>query len=361
MKVLYIYPQFAVKNSGGCVVSKRNFSLLCRYYGDKNVLSYPIHRDNNQSYLVMFLNDIISGGWGYTNEDKKKILDIIRSNKIGLVYVDTSLFGGIVRYIKKKTQVKTIVFFHNVEYTFVKGLVSKQINPLFYYRVLLAYTNEKKAMQYSDIVISLTRKDSEKLLDTYNRKTDYIIPVTFDNKPIAFSETRDYSEPLHLLFFGSNFPPNVEAVDILIHKILPKVNAKLTIAGNGMDKLLTRYTPSEKLTIRGFVDDIHELYNSSDIVVMPIISGSGMKVKTAEAMMFGKNIIATDNALEGYEVDGIPGILRCNSVIDFIESIQNFDRGLPRYNKEARNLFLTRYSDESAANIFKCIFDELSQ
>lgn len=38
-------------------------------------------------------------------------------------------------------------------------------------------------------------------------------------------------------------------------------------------------------------------------MVMPIFSGSGMKVKTAEALMYGKFLIGTKEAFEGYEID----------------------------------------------------------
>jgi len=37
-------------------------------------------------------------------------------------------------------------------------------------------------------------------------------------------------------------------------------------------------------------------------VILPIISGSGMKTKTAEALMYGKSIIGIKEAFEGYKM-----------------------------------------------------------
>jgi hypothetical protein len=80
-----------------------------------------------------------------------------------------------------------------------------------------------------------------------------------------------------------------------------------------------------------------------------------MKVKTAEALGYGKNIIASSNALEGYEIEGIQGILRCDSVDNFVKAINSFDTSLPRFNTESRNLFMSKYSYESSESAFKKI------
>lgn len=360
MKVLYVYPQFSVRSSGGSIVCKRNYEALCQYYGECNVYSYSLHRDENKSRFAMFCDDLFALGWGYTVRDKNTIVHNIRSNGIELVFVDSSLFGGLIRYVKKRTGVKSVVFFHNVEFDFVKSLVKTNKSILFFYRVPLAFINEQRAIRYSDMIITLNKKDAERLGSLYGRSADYIIPVTFEDKTVNSNISLHYSEPLRLLFFGSNFPPNVEAVDILVRDILPYVNATLTVAGSGMDQLINRYPPVGNIVIRGFVDDVEDLYLSSDIVVMPIVSGAGMKVKTAEAMMYGKNMIATTIALEGYEVEGTEGIFRCDSPKDFVQRINSFDRRLPRFNSRIRNLFLNKYSNDASYRVFTKVFNDLA-
>lgn len=44
------------------------------------------------------------------------------------------------------------------------------------------------------------------------------------------------------------------------------------------------------------------IYNA-DFLIAPIFEGSGMKLKTAEALMYGKTVFGTTEAFEGYDVD----------------------------------------------------------
>lgn len=341
-------------SSGGGVVHKRNYRVLCDLLGVHNVICYPIYRKGSTNQIRMFFDDIIAAGFGgLTIQDKRNIVESIKDNDIKFVFIDSSMFGGLVGYIKKRVNVRTVVFFHNVEYDFWKRQIQLERSYTHSYRIPLAYYNEKKALGKSDMIVTLTPKDSNRLYALYGRNADQIIPVTMKGDSIKVDESRDYTSPLNILFFGSNFPPNIEAAEIIIKQILPKINAHITIAGNGMDVLACKYNNTEQLKIMGFVNDVSELYNESDVILLPIFSGSGMKVKTAEALGYGKNIIASSNALEGYEIEGIPGIFRCDTVDDFVKTINSYDTSLPRFNTESRNKFMSKYSYESSESAFK--------
>lgn len=361
MKTLYIFPQTIMNGKGGgSVVHKENYYSLVYHFGENNVVQYPIYRRGNTNKIRMFFNDILALGFGgLSNEDKKKMVSIIIQNDIKLVFIDSSIFGCLAGYLKRKTQVKVVVFFHNIEYDYWKNQIKLEHSYSHSYRIPLAKINESSAAKNSDVIITLTKKDSDRLHSLYGRHADHIIPVGIRDNFTTCNKSTLVSEQLNLLFFGSSFPPNLEAADILITQILPWVDADVLIAGKGMEVLKKKYSNIPKLTIHGYVDNISDMYDSADVVVMPIISGSGMKVKTAEALAYGKNIIATSNALEGYEVDGIAGIIRCDSVVDFINAIKTLDRSLTKYNDKARELFLSKYSLDSSFVAYKQVYDNL--
>ena len=108
------------------------------------------------------------------------------------------------------------------------------------------------------------------------------------------------------------------------------------------------------MNVIGSVDSTDEYYYSHAAVIMPIRYGAGMKVKTAEAMMFGRYIFASDEALEGYEVEGIDGIKRCNTAEEYIKEINYFFNSplIPKYSTETRQLFLSKYETNSIKEIF---------
>jgi glycosyltransferase involved in cell wall biosynthesis len=79
-----------------------------------------------------------------------------------------------------------------------------------------------------------------------------------------------------------------------------------------------------------------------------------MKVKTCESLMYGKNIIATDEALVGYAIEEGVSAWRCNTVDEFVQTIQDFAKHpRPRFNQAARQCFMENYSNEAVENKFK--------
>ena len=87
---------------------------------------------------------------------------------------------------------------------------------------------------------------------------------------------------------------------------------------------------------------------------MPIFSGSGMKVKTAEALMYGKFLIGTKEAFEGYEIDEKIGIL-CNNANDFIKNINKYSQQNLIYNAPSRTLFIDKYSSDATQELFNSL------
>ena len=88
-------------------------------------------------------------------------------------------------------------------------------------------------------------------------------------------------------------------------------------------------------------------------MILPVFAGSGMKVKTCEALMYGRNILGTDEAFAGYSLEyGEVGGL-CNTAADFIKAIRSFcDSPRPRFNEYSRRRFLDSYSNEAQIPLF---------
>ena len=112
-------------------------------------------------------------------------------------------------------------------------------------------------------------------------------------------------------------------------------------------------TLTDKITLYSFVDDLTALYESADFVLLPIISGGGMKVKTAESLKFGKYLIGTPEAFEGYDInDDIAAV--CKNKQEFVKNIREFNRPY-RYNAASRELFKRKYSFDVSLETFKNI------
>lgn len=360
-KILFISFTSEQGITGGTQCSKRNLKSLERIFGADNVGTYIIEPyKNKEKFLTKIkrVRDIFRGYMGGLDRRKlHDIKDLILNEKYTDVFVDSSLLGLAAKSIRKAyPQISLYTFFHNHEYDFFRQSVLGS-DYLHFYWLPLTYINESAACSYSDKIITLNQRDSFCIEKMYNRKSNVCIPITLESTYSIMPEKEKVlvnSRRKEALFVGSYFYGNIEGLKWFCAKILPFVDLHLTIVGSRMDLLKNDIEESDKISIYSNVPDLSVYYENADFVVLPILSGGGMKVKTAEALMFGKYLIATKEALTGYDINSSVGI-QCNDDLDFINAIANCNIRY-KYNKDSRMLFESKYSFSSSLSAFKQLF-----
>lgn len=345
--------------SGGSQCSKRNLKSIVDLFGEANVTSYffksfNIHNVNLQNIVGALANTICLRINGLTKEAEKEIINTIQINEINWIFVDSSLNGRLIKLIKKKTKAKVISFFHNCELS----LISQEIftgKIMLLPRIYSSYFNEKLTVKYSDKIIALNNRDKVLIKKYYKRNVDIIIPISIEDKFTKHIPEKILrsSEIKKVLFVGSYFYPNIDGIKWFIRNVLPHVNIILTIIGKDMDKLTDIDFNKKNIEVLSNVPQIEKYYYNADIVIAPIFKGSGMKVKIAEAMMYGKPIIGTDEAFQGYDI--VDGMYKANTIKEFITAINKENT---YYENEIRNNFLQKYSYESTLPLFSKCFSE---
>ncbi len=107
------------------------------------------------------------------------------------------------------------------------------------------------------------------------------------------------------LFIGSfSHRPNVEAMDWVLTHVWPEVlrsrpSAKLYIAGSGQAQVLGSKLNQPGVEVLGFVDDVRVLLDSKAVMISPILSGSGVRMKLMEAFASGIPVVSTTLGAEG--------------------------------------------------------------
>lgn len=370
MKILFISKNLYNKNQGGERVSKRNFKLLDNIYGKNNIdiitfgLKYSREKNvkvlkSGQSKFISFINGLFQYIPPMKKSYKDEILKQIQNNNYDLVFLDSSCYGNILKeiYLINK-DIKLITFFHNIEYIYHKELV--KVSGFKYLPLVYAsYFNEKNALKYSDKIICLNERDDTYLKSIYGEKADLLLPVSFQdqykNRELSFRENEDIEFGL---FVGSYFFANYEGIKWFKENVSDSINCKIKVVGKNMEKVKDELETSN-LEIVGTVDDLSSYYNEATFVIAPIFSGSGMKVKIAEALMYGKTIFGTDEAFEGYNFDINKVGSKCNTAEEFIEEINQYLKTSKRkYNQKSREIFLRKYSFEKSINKFKEILNK---
>lgn len=368
MKILFIAGrefQLCAK-SGGEQVSLRNYRLIQKVCGIENTYlcmfsnAHDVERPQNTTVFPtkhnkweLFLDTVMLRNV-CSKKTFKQFLMYVREVNPDIIFADSSIIGYLID--KCKTDIPIIVFFHNIEKNYSWNRF-KHESKLYWFAYYSYYRNEKKIVSLASKTILLNERDERELQLIYGRKADFILPVTFVDK---FDEGR--IEPINdkrkiLLFVGSLFQPNYEGIRWFVEKVMSRINSEmylLRIVGKNWEEKKKELQRSN-VEVIGTVDDLASYYYSADALVLPIFYGAGMKVKTAEAMMYGKRIFATREALEGYDVSDIEEICECRGESDFLHNIvSRLDNSSGfKFCRSVRNRFLEKYETNTVEIEFK--------
>ena len=129
-----------------------------------------------------------------------------------------------------------------------------------------------------------------------------------------------------LVFVGNlSYIPNIEAANFISKQILPRLikikpNVKILIAGSEPSKKVKNLS-NNNIDIKGWVDDIRDIYCSGKIFLAPMTIGSGLQNKLLEAMALGIPCITSELSNYSLGAAHMKNIIISNSVNDFINQI----------------------------------------
>lgn len=349
-KILYIGEKIIHPQSGADQVNKRNQTLL----------------ENNSDEVVYLpaVPGFFSKLFFKITDNYLKLIDkIIDNNIFEFIFIEQSLYGRACEHIKKKyPKLKIILFFHNIEIQYAHEYLKTSGLKAMPFFLSVKYW-EKRSCKYADYCITLNKRDSQLLYKIYNRNSNLELPTSFPdlyNQEKAEVIVRDNNlESIDYLFVGVSFFANVEAVQWFINNVMSKVSGHLYVIGKGMDNIKFDNV-TNRIHIYGFVEDLSEYYYRARMVVSPIHVGGGMKTKTAEALMYGKTILGSNEAFEGYEIDERCMIL-CNSAEDYLKHISFVDKSYCRINPASRQLFEKLYSNHSQQERFNSFIQKIHE
>lgn len=358
MRILFIWYKHSkgiLEGGGQC--SRRNYEMLCNVAGADNVDSYYVHDEYRRKTLWGYIRGVFCFLFRYYyGLSPLRVRRIVKqAQAYDAVFIDRSVFGIIAKRLKQsgyKGQV--ITHFHNVEYLYFDAKLPRIPGRGIIIRT--ADSNDRYACSYSDKIVVLNERDAQLIAQRYGRKADVLVPIALQDRLAevpADTATLTRKQPL-CLFLGSYFPPNNEGILWFVENVLPHVDIRMQIVGKGMARLKEEHAQLKDIEVISDAPDLRPYLQEADFMLLPIFSGSGMKVKTCESLMYGKNIIGTTEAFEGYHADykRIGGL--CNTAQEFIDRIRTFAADpVPRFNTYARQLFLENYSYDAVQNLYK--------
>jgi polysaccharide biosynthesis protein PslH len=166
-----------------------------------------------------------------------------------------------------------------------------------------AVRQERRILSLADAAVVFSDRDRHRLANHTNNSAAIVtIPMGWEVSPTPLDPSG--ASPPVLLFVG-NFvhPPNIDAAIRLAREVLPRVrNARpdvtAEIVGSSPPPEV-RALADETVSVTGAVPSVIPHLDRAAVVVAPIKTGSGVRVKILEALAAGKAIVTTPRAVEG--------------------------------------------------------------
>lgn len=380
MKLLYVTDNRIFGYGGGCLECQKYYDALsfcCS--NEKNILRVvsldDAHPKLNGIQLFSIkknrILDLLSRFFFHSTyfyfywlKNKRKIFEY----KPDVVILERSRLGFIAKELKKKLPNCVIACcLDNVEFDYVDGYFAKNKNALSKLKIWLekkcVFRDEKNMFDYANQVFFLTNRDYLRSQELYGFcKEKLILPICIKNEvPLQL-----VTEKKTIAFIGSlDYGSNLDAVRWFLKNVwIPyygnDFRVQLIVAGNNPAReLLEDVATVENCILKKNFDDIANVIPLGSALVAPIQTGAGMKVKVADALSMGIHVIATDEALVGYE-ESEPlsdALCRANNPIEIKNAIDVFleknQEEIERISVEHKLLYKKFYSYERSRSFMK--------
>jgi glycosyltransferase involved in cell wall biosynthesis len=128
-------------------------------------------------------------------------------------------------------------------------------------------------------------------------------------------------------FIGGDHPFNVQALIYFLNEILPHIRRhrpgfRFLVAGKVSAPVALTSAAWPGVEFRGYVPDVRSFYEQVAVSAVPILSGTGVSLKTLEALDFGRPVVATRMGVRGLSgIDGHPDLLLAGDAADFAAKV----------------------------------------
>ncbi len=289
---------------------------------------------------------------------KKELTTLLKAEKFDTIILESLFTSSYLNSIKLLSQAKIIYRSHNIEYLIWESQRDNAFNFLTkkYLRQQARRLKKEEMKFWNEIecIASISNSDSAHITKYCSAQVETLGMYIEDR------HEGDVLKKTDIDFFhigAMDWLPNQEGINWLLNEVWTEFKnqnslAELHIAGRSMPSNLLNRKES------GYYNH-HEVVNALDfisdhtVMVVPLFSGSGLRVKIIEGMAMGKCIISTSIGAEGIPYTHKKNILIANTKEEFISTMQFCYNNIAKVNNiglEAKECALEYFSKEKITN-----------
>lgn len=266
-----------------------------------------------------------------SNAFELKLKSLLSDNEYDVIQLEHLYLFLYVDLIRSHSKAKIVYRPQNVEYVIWERFLEKVQNPLKRYFLKIATKRLKKfEMENSskaDGIITLTPDDLKIIGSFTPNKPSLDIPMGFVFDDLNEFDASEQFENFPIFYhLGSmDWMPNEEAIDWFVNEIsdlaiqkMPDI--KIHLAGRNMQDRFFKKQHSN-LIVEGEITDAINYQKDKAIMIVPLLSGSGIRAKIVEGIALGKTIITTTIGAQGINYIEGENLLIADTPQEFVEQM----------------------------------------
>lgn len=304
--------------------------------------------DNRVKPLEAFANLFSSKSYHISRFESKeyndKLIQLLQANEFDVVQLETLYLTPYIDTIKQYSQAIVSMRSHNVEFEIWERIsANTKFLPKKWY--LKHLTKKLKNFELThlndyDYLVAVTDRDLQKFKKLGYKNGAMASPIGLQID--RYVENTAALQGKDISFIGSmDWLPNIEGLEWFLKEVWPTFSkqnpeVKFHIAGRNTPKRISKLD-LDNVVVHGEVPDAVEFIQKHPITVVPLFSGSGMRVKILEGLALGRVVVSTTVGKEGIEANHGEQIFVADTAMEFVAVLNECMKDLPLMQTVADN------------------------
>ena len=263
-----------------------------------------------------------------TNSFARELEKILKEKEFDIVQLEGLYVCPYIPVIRKNSAAKIVYRSHNIEHEiWSRSAILAQGFEKWYIKILSKRIRNFEIQQLNryDLLVPITQRDGNILDKLGNKKPSHVSQTGIDSSMLI--PNAKHLEHPSLFHIGSlDWSPNQEGLIWFLENCWDDIHTKYPdlnfyIAGRNAPVWFQRKLGLTNVIFKGEIPDAYEFINSKSIMVVPLFSGSGMRIKIIEGMALGKPIVTTSIGTEGIATTSGKNIILAEDSAGFTEAV----------------------------------------
>ncbi|ADW71236.1 glycosyltransferase [Granulicella tundricola] len=298
---------------------------------------------------LLFGNKVVADAWDLTPPTQQELaaaLAFIAAQNAEIVVVNYAFWGSLLSAPALHAH-KRIILMHDM----LSARAARfQQAGLALDCIPISHDEEISWLNQADIVLAIQNAEAEAIRPLLTAEV-LVQPIVLSLRP---PKPPPLPNPNHCLFIGTRIQPNQTGIQWFLDEVWPLIltanpAATLTVAGSVCEVI---EPGAPHVTLAGILPSLAGEFASAAVCIVPLLVGSGLKIKLLEALAQGKACVSTPIGVQGLE-DAVEGVIEvAGNPADFAAAVLRLmqDQDLRQAREQASlSLVRRRFRPESEA------------